>query len=362
VKTAAQYLNPSNPAVLGFGAMRLGDDAETSRMVDAYMESGANYFDTAWIYGGSEARLNRTLVSRYPRDSFIIADKMPPWEVKNAAGCDKIFAAQLKRLGVSYIDFYLVHSLDDRREEGLEYIFEWAYARKKAGDVKHVGFSFHGSTGCLQRLLTRFPDVEFVQLQLNYADILRGPAGEWMDVANKANLPIIVMEPIKGGGLAKLPPAALEILSQQDSARSAASWAVQYAAQLPGVTCVLSGMNDLPQVQDNVNTFAKYNTPMTEAQLAALSRVLDEVAKAGGIACTACRYCHAHCPQGINISACFQQFNDLKRGGGQAWNIEMQYKTLDKNASDCTCCRACIANCPQKLDIPRHMQAVASTF
>ncbi|MCL1862308.1 MAG: aldo/keto reductase [Defluviitaleaceae bacterium] len=354
----------TDKATLGFGAMRLPDEAETTKMVDAYMESGYNYFDTAWIYGGSEAMLKKTLVKRHARDSFVVADKLPPWEVKNHKDCDKLFAEQLRRTGLEYFDYYLIHSLDDAKEKEVEdmALFEWAMEQKRRGLVKHVGFSFHGTTAYLARVLERHPESEFVQLQLNYSDILRGEAGEWQKLAIKHSKPIVVMEPVKGGSLAKLPASAEKILKDYAPERSIASWAIQYAATLEGVTCVLSGMSNMEHVRDNLKTFADLK-PLTAGEMAMVEDVLVEMGKVASIPCTACRYCHANCPQELDIAACFSLYNDLKRGGID-WNLRMMYNTLPegKRAHDCTACGICNAHCPQHIDIPKGLVTVAKTF
>ncbi|MCL2355925.1 MAG: aldo/keto reductase [Defluviitaleaceae bacterium] len=358
------YLKIGAPPALGFGAMRLPDDAETERMIDAFLDAGFDYFDTAWIYGGSEERLKRTLVKRHARDKFLVADKLPPWEVKNHRDCDKLFDEQRRRTGLEYFDFYLIHSLDDEKEAQLEEmrLFEWAMEKKARGLVKHVGFSYHGTTAYLKRLLAAHPEAEFAQLQLNYSDVLRGEAGEWQKLAVAHNTPIIVMEPVKGGSLAKLPAAAEKILRDCAPGRSIASWAVQYAATLPGVTCMLSGMSNMEQVADNLRTFENLR-PLTPEELDMLERVLAEMGKVSSVPCTACRYCHADCPQEIDIAACFSLYNDIKRGSAD-WNVRMMYKTLPrgKRAENCTACGLCNARCPQKIDVPGELKTVARTF
>lgn len=351
-------------AALGFGAMRLPEKNETARLVDAYLDSGFNFFDTAWIYGGSEEKLRETLVKRHPRDKFLIADKLPPWEVKNHRDCDRLFAEQLKRTGLDFFDFYLVHSLDDEKEHEVEEmrLFEWAMEQKEKGRVRHIGFSFHGTTAYLSRLLKKHPDSEMVLLQLNYSDILRGPAGEWRELAAAHGVPIFVMEPVKGGSLAKLPAPAEKIFKDYAPDRSIASWAIQYAATLQGVTCVLSGMSNMEQLRDNLKTFENLQ-PLTAGEMELIRRALEETGKVASIPCTACKYCHASCPVEIDIATCFTLYNELKRGG-TGWNLEMQYRTLpeSKRAGDCTGCGACMSHCPQKLDIPKGLAAVAGTF
>ena len=360
MKTTSDYITRTGASMLGFGAMRLPDDSETAKMVDAYIESGGMYFDTAYIYAGSEEKLGRTLVKRHPRSSFFIANKLPPWEISQMSDCDKIFETQLARTGLDYFDFYLVHSLDESREKMVEDfgLFEYVSNLKRKGLARHVGFSYHGGTAYLDRLLTRHKGiVEFVQLQLNYVDILRGPAGEWQAVANKHGVPIVVMEPVKGGTLAKLPEAAEKLFKDYDGSRSVASWAVQYAANLEGVTCLLSGMSNMEQMLDNIKTY-KNLKPLTSEEMDLLDKVLGEMSKVSSIPCTACRYCVKDCPMEIDIAACFSMYNELKRAS-EGWNRKMMYRTLPKNASDCTGCGACLSHCPQRIDIPKEMAVVA---
>jgi hypothetical protein len=363
--TSSNYLNAVAPkSFLGFGAMRLPDKKQSEKLIDTFLDGGFNYFDTAWIYGGSEESLRETLVKRHSRDKFFIANKLPPWLVENHADCDKIFFEQFKRTGLDFFDFYLIHSLEDEREtrDEKKALFEWAAEKKRKGLIKHVGFSFHGTTAYLSRILEKQREVEFVMLQLNYSDIMRGAAGEWHQLAINHGIPIIVMEPVRGGALAKLPAPAEKILRDYNSKRSVASWAVQYAATLQGVTCVLSGMSNMEQLLDNMKTFENLK-PLTEAEIQMLEDVLVEMGKIASVPCTACKYCHPHCPEKINIAECFSLYNDLKRGGLD-WNLAMMYKTLPKGnrAENCTACGACVSNCPQHIDIPKELGTAAKVF
>jgi len=359
------YLNPSLKTALGFGAMRMPEsDVELEKMIDTYLDR-YSYFDTAYIYNNSEARLNKSLVKRHARDKFFVADKIPPWGVeKTPEDCDKLFRESLERTGLEYIDVYLVHLLTDGIEQHVEDkgFFQWCAELKKKGLVKHFGFSFHGTTPYLKRLLERHPDVEFVQLQQNYIDNLRGPASEWQAVALQHNVPIIVMEPVRGGSLANLPLAAEDLLKKHDPSRSIASWAIQYAATLEGVSCLLSGMSTLEQVQDNLKTFENLK-PLTSEDFAVLDKVMNEIGKAGGVPCTACKYCHSECPVNIDIAACFACYNELKRGA-DSWNTSVMYSgILDGHRADaCVNCGACVPICPQKIDIPKELGVVAEAF
>lgn len=359
--THKQILTPNTPS-LGFGAMRLPDLDLTNKMVNVYMNAGYNYFDTAYAYEGSEELLKNTLVKHHPRESYMIANKLPPWEIEKPEDRKSVLEESLKRCGVDYFDFYLMHSLSDNREKHIEEteIFEWAFEQKKRGLLKHVGFSFHGTTPYLERLLCRYPETEFVQLQLNYIDVLRGQAGEWQALALKHNKPIVVMGPVKGGSLAALPPSAEALFKAYNPARTMSSWAMQYAATLEGISCVLSGMSTFEDVEDNLKTFVDLK-PLTAEEHTLFENVLIEMSRVSSIACTACKYCHKYCPQGIDIATSFSLYNELKRGSAR-WNRQMLYGLLDPKPDTCTACGLCLEHCPQHLDIPRELETVAKEF
>lgn len=341
------------------------EDGELEKMVDMYLDSGYNYFDTAYVYDRSEVRLNKALVKRHNRDKFFVADKLPPWEVNTSPeDCERLLKESLHRTGLDYIDYYLVHSLNDGGEQSVEDkgLFQWCVEQKKKGLIKHLGFSFHGTSPHLERLFKNHPESEFVQLQQNYIDNLRGPATEWQQLALKYKQPIIVMEPVRGGSLANLPAAAEKLLRELDPNRSMASWAIQYAATLEGASCLLSGMSSLAQMEDNLKTFRDLK-PLTAEEMAVLELVMNEIAKAGGIACTACKYCHSECPVNIDIANCFMAYNELKRGSAE-WNTSMMYKNINDGhkADACIKCGACLSICPQHIDIPTELGVVADTF
>jgi len=362
--THKDILTPNTPS-LGFGAMRMPDLEKTTKMIDTYLEGGYNYFDTAYAYGGSEELLGKALVKRHPRSSYMVATKLPHWSIKKPADCEKIFKESLKRMGLDYVDFYLVHSLSDGSDKHIQDmgLFEFSFEMKKQGLIKHVGFSFHGTTPYLETLLNRHPESEFVQLQLNYLDVLRGQAAQLQDLALKHKKPIIVMEPIKGGSLANLPTPAEAVLKAHDPSRSVASWAMQYAATLEGATSVLSGMSTLEQVTDNLKTF-KNLQPLTAGEMALLENVLTELGKVSNIACTACKYCHEHCPQGIDIATCFSLYNEGKRDPNGMWNRQTLYGAMQEKekASNCTACGICLQHCPQQINIPEGLKEAAATL
>jgi len=353
-------LDPAH-AALGFGLMRLPSVDETARMVDMYMDAGFNYFDTAYVYGDSEDKMKKALTLRHPRDSFLTADKLPPWSVRDHKSCDDILNKSLKKTGLDYFDFYLVHSLDEDNERKAvdAGVYEWIVKQKKDGLCKHIGFSFHGSTELLDHILTVHPEMEFVQLQLNYIDILRGKAGELHETALKYKKPVIIMEPVKGGMLANLPGSAEKIFKKHDPDSSVASWAIRYAASLTGATCLLSGMSNIDQMKDNLKTYNPFK-PVTPEEIDVIKDALREMSKVAVYPCTSCRYCLEACPQNIEIPACFNLYNDLKRGAAQ-WNLQSLYYGISDGhrAGDCTACGACVPRCPQKINIPKELKTVA---
>jgi len=358
-------LNP-NPAhaAFGFGLMRLPQVTETVQMAEAYMEAGFNYFDTAYVYGGSEDKFKRAVSSRFSRDAYLVADKLPPWQVMNRSACDRVLHESLKRCGLDYFDFYLVHSLDDDNERKAVSvgIYDWIADQKKKGLCKHIGFSFHGTAKLLDNIFKKHPEMEFTQLQLNYYDILRGDAGVLHDIAMKYNKPIIVMEPVRGGKLASLSPAAESLLKARAPDMSVASWAVRYAASLKGISCVLSGMSNMEQMRDNIKTFNPFQ-PLTDSELELIERSLRETSRIAAIPCTSCNYCLAECPNNIMIPDCFDLYNEGKRGAPPL-ELLYRYRELpeDRRADGCTACGACIPRCPQHINIPEELSNIAKQW
>lgn len=361
---------------LGFGLMRLPEEdgkikiSRVCDMVDEYMKNGFNYFDTAYVYhsGKSECAVKEAIVARYPRESFMLATKLPAWEMKCEGCADRIFNEQLERTGAGYFDFYLLHSV----EEGGNYdtyvkynCFEWGIKKKEAGLIKHFGFSFHGSPELLNEILSKHPEVEFVQIQLNYADwdnqIVR--SGELYEVARKYNVPLIVMEPIKGGTLANPADDIKEVFKKVSPEETPASMALRFVASLDGIMTILSGMSTEEQMAQNVRTFKEFK-PLTEAENKAIDEAVEIMNKTPLIGCTACRYCVDGCPSQVPIPDIFKAFNTVKRYNEQ-FRPQMYYNTAVSGkgkASDCIGCGQCEGVCPQHLKITELLKEAALQF
>jgi len=352
-------------SLLGFGAMRLPENvAECKKMFSTYLDSGGNFIDTAYVYAGSEEMIKKALTSQHPRDSYLLTNKLPVWSVGNIKDCDRIFEESLKRCGVDYFDYYLLHSLGKDNEQKAVSIgmYEWAAEQKKKGLVRHVGFSFHDEVSVLEEILAAHPEMEFVFLQLNYVDVLRGPFAAQHEAALRYNKPIIAMEPVKGGTLATLPNSAEALLKAARPNDSIASWAIRYAAGLKGVEIVLSGMSSLAQVEDNIRILNPYE-PMDEKDYALLEQVMEALSKEGSIPCTGCKYCIADCPQNIEIANSIMIYNEYMRAGHK-FNRQLAYNNLPdgQRANDCTSCGICLSLCPQKIDIPSALETVSKEF
>ncbi len=361
---------------LGFGLMRLPqkdgsiDLEAVCGMVDKYLAAGFTYFDTAYVYHGgtSEEAARECIVKRYPRDSFTLATKLPGWSLGCPEDRDRIFEEQCERAGVDHFDFYLLHSI----EEGNNYekyerfnCFEWGLEKKRQGRIKHFGFSFHGTPSLLEKLLDDHPEVEFVQIQLNYSD-WDNPviaSGKLYEILSGRGIPIIVMEPVKGGTLADPLPAVKERFEAARPGASAASWALRFVGSLPGVMTILSGMSDIGQMTDNLNTFTNFE-PLSDAERAVLKEAVDIMHGTPTISCTKCRYCCDGCPQGINIPEIFNLVNTviMFNEGWRAKNFYNANIAPSARASDCLACGQCESVCPQHLHIIDLLKDASARF
>lgn len=358
---------------LGFGLMRLPENDgvididHVSRMVDKYMNAGMNYFDTAYVYHGgrSEVAAREALVKRYPRESFMLATKLPAWEIKQESDRDRLFEEQLKRAGVDYFDFYLLHSIEDgsNYDTYVKYdCFNWGVQKRAEGKIKHFGFSFHGSPELLTQLVDSHPEIEFVQIQLNYLDrtnpVVRSQ--QLYDILKERNIPIIVMEPVRGGALAAMDEKTEAKFKAKRPDKSVASWALRFVGSLPGVMTILSGMSNEQQMDDNISTFTDFE-PLSDEELAIINEVTEDILSIPQIGCTACKYCVDGCPMKISIPDVFRTINTLRRYPND-WRSKNFYGSLlDRHgkASDCVACGQCEGVCPQHLPIIELMSEAA---
>ena len=354
-------------SALGFGAMRLpvidGDDgrideAAALRMVDTAMQNGINYYDTAWGYHGenSELVMGKAL-SRYPRDSFYVATKFPGYDPSNWGKVEEIFEQQLKKLGVEYFDFYLFHNvcemnIDAYLNDEKYGIYSYLMKQKLSGRIRHLGFSCHGSIPVLQRFLDAYgKDMEFCQLQLNYLDWTFQNGKEKVDLLDQHNIPVWVMEPLRGGKLAKLLPEYEARLKELRPDEEIPAWAFRFLQSIPSVTMILSGMSNDEQLEKNLITFAE-DKKLNEVEMSALLDIAEKMLSVGTVPCTACHYCVSHCPQGLNIPDLLALYNEHAfTGGGFIAPMALGALPEDKRPQACLQCRSCEQVCPQQIKI-----------
>ena len=363
---------------IGFGLMRLPetdgviDIDKVCKMVDSYMDAGFTYFDTAYVYhgGNSEKAVKEAIVKRYPRDSFTVATKLPAWCINSFEDRDKIFNEQLERCGVDYFDFYLLHSIEDGNNYNnyVKYdCFNWGIQKKAEGKIKHFGFSYHGTPELLIKIVDSHPEIEFVQIQLNYADwdnkIVH--SGELYQILAERNIPIIVMEPCKGGKLANHDEECEAIFKNVRPDKSIASWAFRYVGSLPGVTTILSGMSTQDQLEDNMNTFKNFE-PLSDEEKEAIEKVKEVMFRVELVGCTACRYCVDGCPMHIAIPDVISAVNTKRKFPGDVRPNFFYGGLVERDgngkASMCIGCGQCEGVCPQHLPIIEIMKVAVEKF
>jgi len=368
---------------LGFGLMRLPqtdpnnpaaiDVEQVKQMVDLFLERGFTYFDTAWMYNGyaSECAVKEALVDRYPRDSFTLTTKLHSRYLNSPEDRDKVFNEQLRKTGAGYFDYYLIHGIEAAMYPKYEEYdcFNWLLEKKAQGLVKHVGFSFHDTPELLDEILTKHPEMELVQIQLNYLDW----ESQWIrshacyEMAQKHGKPVIVMEPVKGGTLARIPAAAEQLFKSHNPNMSVPSWAIRFAASLPGVMMVLSGMSSVAQMKDNLSYMENFQ-PLTEEEKSLCFQVADIINRQIAVPCTGCSYCTSGCPMHIAIPQYFSLYNEDMREKleEKGWTINFtNYEILNGKfgkASDCIACGQCEGVCPQHLPIIENLRKVAAHY
>ena len=353
---------------LGLGNMRLPcksigkisapnliDYKKSQEIVDMAYENGVNYFDTAYMYhaGKSEKFIGQAL-KKYPRDTYFLADKLPIWLCKSPSDMEKIFNKQLERTGIDRFDFYLLHSLDKKNFEKCEKYgaYDFLLEKQKQGLIKNIGFSFHGTIDDLREIVAAH-HWDFAQIQMNYLDWKNQDAKTQYEILTEAGIPVIVMEPVRGGKLVNIPQHAQDIFKANNPEKSIASWAIRFVGSFDNFITILSGMNSLEQMQDNLNTLTDF-VPMNENEFKVCENVASIINKNDIIPCTGCDYC-ADCPKGVKISTIFDVYNKLKTGEYTEFEANDKYNNIDVNHTACVKCGKCKEHCPQGIDIPNEL-------
>lgn len=357
-------LNPDNPANI--------DVEQVKQMVDTFLERGFTYFDTAWMYHSfqSENVVKEALVDRYPRDSYTLATKLHAGFIKTKEDCDKVFEEQRRKTGVEYFDYYLLHDIgfDHYKTYTDLDCFRWLMDKKEKGLVRHIGFSYHDNAELLDKVLTEHPEFEFVQLQINYLDweSVGIQSRKCYEVAEKHHVPVIVMEPVKGGTLANVPDAVTKMFKEYHPDMSVPSWAIRFAASHENVALVLSGMSNMEQLLDNLSYMDEL-VPLNEEENALIRKAVEIINSTIEIPCTGCSYCTDGCPMNIAIPKYFSLYNaDKQEIKTKSWMPQQEYYsrltgTFGK-ASDCVACGQCEDVCPQHLPVIDYLQKVAEHF
>lgn len=362
-------------SLLGLGTMRLPCKTPLKReanpminydkgqeLVDLAYSNGVNYYDTAYMYHvGKSEKFIGTALKKYPRESFFLADKLPIWMCPKPADMEKVFNKQLERCDVEYFDFYLLHSLNKDNFDKCEKFGAYDFLKKKQaeGKIKNIGFSFHGTIEDLKRIVASH-EWDFAQIQMNYLDWKNQSADEQYQILTNAGIPVIVMEPVRGGKLADVSSDIDSIFKKARPDASAASWALSFVATHTNVLTILSGMNAPEQMLDNLNTLSDFK-PLSEVELKICANAAAMINKSDIIPCTGCDYC-ADCPKDVKISSIFSVYNKLKTNEIDEAEAKSQYASIDANASACVNCGKCASHCPQSIEIPKKLSMIKEMF
>ena len=357
-------------SALGFGTMRLplvdGDDKKideekVAEMFDCAIKNGVNYFDTAYGYhGGNSEIVTGKVLNRYPRESYYIATKFPGYDVRNMDKVKTIFPEQLKKTGMDYFDFYLIHNMCERNiEQYLDpkyEIYDYLLEQKKNGKIHHLGFSVHGTYETMERFLAAYGEgMEFCQIQLNYVDWDFQDAKKKIELLKEHKIPVWVMEPVRGGKLAKLDEKYESALREMRPDESTAAWAFRFIQTIPEVVVTLSGMSDLEQVKENIEIFSE-NKKLSGNELSALLNIAQEMTSVDSVPCTKCRYCTSQCPMELDIPALLELYNEFNfTGGGFLAPMRINALPEEKRPSACIGCKGCESLCPQGIEISEAM-------
>lgn len=359
--------NGNEISVLGYGCMRFtkegghADIDKAEKEVMAAIDAGVNYLDTAYVYAGNEAAVGEILARNHCRERIYLATKLPHYLIKSVEGAQKMFEEELRRLQTDYIDYYLMHMLTDLptweklKKLGME---DWIREKKASGQIRNIGFSYHGRSDMFMQLIDAY-DWDFCQIQYNYIDTQVQAGDKGYELAAKMGVPMVIMEPVKGGRLANLPEEAKEALNEADPDRSAASWALRWVGSHENVKVILSGMSSMEQLEDNLETFGKFQ-PLTEAEEEAVEKAADLIRSRVKNGCTSCRYCMP-CPFGVNIPEMFSIWNNCAMFDEEekAKKAYAEQKVQDASADLCKKCGACEKACPQGLSIRADLEKVA---